>query len=544
MPLLSVMSVCLGACATAAPVPVAVQPTLVLPAEAASTAAVTHLLNRAAFGPSPADVEAVTRLGAARWLEAQLTPAVDPVIEHRLSGFKTLKLSVAEAYQAYPPPAKRLKALGLDPAQVKEDESLRAQAKAMLKGEADTLPRELLIEATQAKLLRAISSQRQLEEVLVDFWFNHFNVSAEKGKTRWMVTAFEREAIRPYVFGRFRDLLGATAKHPAMLMYLDNWQSVKDGFEPRGHLKPEAAAKMPHGLNENYARELLELHTLGVKAGYTQADVREAARALTGWSLERPKSGDYGQFTFRMQAHDTGPKRIFGLELAPGGGQRDGEQLLDFLARHPATAHHLALKLCQRFVADEPSPELVDRVAAEFLRTDGDLRATVRSIFGSPEFWNEKARAAKTKTPLEFVASAVRAVGRLDEVQQPLAQALERLGMPLYRCGPPTGYADVAAPWVSAGALVTRINFGLALASGRVRGVEVNLPGALDTPSATIDAVAQRVLGGAPSASTRATIEAVLEARAERLGDEQSMLLADPQLIAGLLLGSPEFQKQ
>jgi len=329
-----------------------------------------------------------------------------------------------------------------------------------------------------------------------------------------------------------------------MLMYLDNWQSVREGFQPgRGKLKQEVADALPKGLNENYARELLELHTLGVEAGYTQADVREAARALTGWSLERPKSGDYGQFVFRAQAHDRGAKRVFGLELPAGGGQDDGEALLDFLARHPATAKHLARQLCQRFVADEPPPALVEQVAAVFLRTDGDLRATVQAIFESKEFWAPEARASKTKTPLEFVASAVRAVGRLDEVQQPLAQVLERMGMPQYRCGPPTGYADVARPWVSAGALVTRINFGLQLAAGRVRGVDVALPPAQAESGATIDAVALRVLGTLPSPATRSTIEQALRSRAEARGDDQGGS-ADPQLIAGLLLGSPEFQKQ
>ena len=538
------MSVCLGACATAsAPAPatrVASQP-LQLPEGVHLD--VTHLLNRAAFGPSPADVERVQRLGVAGWLEEQLAPGVDAQVEHRLSGFKTLKLSVAQAYEAYPPPKQRLKELGIDPATVKDDAAMKEKLKELRKEDKDTLPRELIIEATQAKLIRVIQSQRQLEEVLVDFWFNHFNVSAEKGRTRWMVTAFEREAIRPHVLGKFRELLGATAKHPAMLMYLDNWQSVRDGFEPRAKLKEAAAAKLPHGLNENYARELLELHTLGVDAGYTQADVREAARALTGWSLERAKSGEFGQFTFRAQAHYTGAKRIFGLELPAGGTQSDGEALLDFVARHPATAHHLALQLCQRFVGDEPPAALVDRVAAEFLRTDGDLRATVRIIFESREFWSPEAMASKTKTPLEFVASAVRAVGHLDEVQQPLAQVLERMGMPQYRCGPPTGYSDLARPWVSAGALVTRINFGLQLAAGRVRGVDVALPAPSMAADATIDAVSMRVLGRLPSAQTRGIIEHALHARAEELGDEQSPT-ANPQLIAGLLLGSPEFQKQ
>ena len=524
-PCLVVLVVLSGSCASAPPAPT--QPTagrvaLPLP-KWTEQQRITHLLNRAAFGPSPADVAHLHAIGLEAWLSAQLAPGVDPAIEHRLSGFKALGLSIAEATAQYVPLQKRLKALGLE------------------KDEEDEQPRQLLIEATQAKLIRAVQSQRQLEEVLVDFWFNHFNVSAEKNRTRWMVIAYERDAIRPHVLGRFRELLGATAKHPAMLWYLDNWQSVKDGFVPPGKLKQ--ADFMPRGLNENFARELLELHTLGVDAGYTQEDLHEAARALTGWSIEiRPNSERFGQFVFHPMAHDSGAKHVFGLELAAGGGQDDGEKLLDALARHPATARFIAKKLCTRFVSDTPSPELIDRVAAEFLRTDGDLRATYLAIFQSPEFWSDTAFAAKTKLPLEFVASAVRAVGNLEEVRLPLAKPLEQLGQPLYRCSPPTGYSEFAAPWVSAGALVARINFGLKLAKGRIPGVEVKLPERQATNAATIDAVALRVLGRAPTDATRETIERALESH-DDVEDAETRRI-DPALIAGLLLGSPEFQKQ
>lgn len=375
----------------------------------------------------------------------------------------------------------------------------------------------------------------------MDFWFNHFNVSAEKNRVRWMVNAWEREAIRPHVFGRFRDLLGATAKHPAMLWYLDNWMSVRDGFElPAGFRKSlgdDAGPPRAMGLNENYARELLELHTVGVNAGYTQADVREAARALTGWGLEiRQRQRDFGRFEFHRLAHDDGPKRIFGLELPAGLGQDDGERLLDFLARHPATARHLATKLCQRLVSEQPPPALVERVAATFLRTDGDLTETYRAIIESPEFWSTETAGALTKTPLEFVVSAVRAVGTLDEVQRPLAAVLDQLGQPLYRCPPPTGYPEHGAHWISAGALVSRINFGLRLATGRIPGVVVALP-PNDTP---VDALARQVLGRPASASTIATVE-----RALRQDDEVDERRA-PHVakVVGLLLGSPEFQKQ
>lgn len=527
--------------ASSEPAPSATPPLRLPPTTLSGDAQVAHLLNRAAFGPSPEDVARVRALGPGAWLAEQLAPGVDEDVAHRLSGFRTLGLSVAEAYRAYPPLKAQLAQAGIDPVKLGDDDGARARARQLLKQNGDELPVQLLVEATQAKLIRAVQSKRQLEEVLVDFWFNHFNVSATKGRARWMVTAFERDAIRLHVFGRFRDLLGATAKHPAMLWYLDNWMSVRDGFEPpRGF---PGADTLPRGLNENYARELLELHTVGVDAGYTQDDVREAARALTGWSIEaREKSPGFGEFVFRPRVHDAGEKRVFGLALPAGGGQDDGEKLLDSLARHPATAHHVAKKLCQRFVADAPPEALVERVAAEFLRTDGDLTATLRAIFESPEFWSPEVVGAKTKTPLEFVVSAVRAVGTLDEVQRPLAQPLDALGEPLYRCTPPTGYAEIARPWVNAGALVTRINFGLKLATGRVPGVVVQLPAAQASTEATLDAVALRVLGHPPTPATKASLLRAIAARDAEAVDEQRAIT--PDLIAGLLLGSPDFQKQ
>lgn len=512
-------------CASRPPAPT---PAIALPPSTLPEAArITHALHRLTFGPSPRDRQRLIEEGLERWLATQLVPGVDPLLEARLSGFKTLNLSVAEAFRDYPRPEQRLKAMGVD---VKTDEG-RERARAYAKENADELPRQLLIELTQAKLLRAANSSRQLEEVLVDHWFNHFNVSAEKGRTRWMLNDYERRAIRPHVFGRFRDLLGATAKHPAMLWYLDAWLSVRDGFT----LKRSDDDDAPRGLNENYARELLELHTVGVDAGYTQDDVREAARALTGWSLEvRPRQPGFGGFVFRPRAHDDGPRRIFGLELPPGLGQAHGERLLDFLARHPATAHRVAFKLCQRFVADQPPRALVDRVAARFLETDGDLSATYRAIITSPEFWDPSTIGTKTRTPLEFVVGAVRAVGTLDEAQRPLAKALEQLGQPLYRCAPPTGYREDAAAWISAGALVTRINFGLKLASGQVPGVTVALP-----QGDSVEAIAHAVLGRPASPRTLETLRRALAADDEL--DEQRL---DVPRVVGLLLGSPEFQTQ
>jgi len=511
------------------------------PSEASPRERVTHLLNRAAFGPSPAEVTAVEQMGLETWLAEQLTPGADAELEARLTAFPTLQLSVAQAFEKYPPPAKRLKDAGIAP----DDAEGK---KALLRDVKDELPRQLILELSQARLMRAIESKRQLEEVLVDFWFNHFNVSSEKSRVRWMVTSYERDAIRPHVFGKFRDLLGATAKHPAMLWYLDNWNSVRDGFETQAERRKRLAQmdyeedetpKMPRGLNENYARELMELHTLGVEAGYTQNDVREAARALTGWSVVAGQNNpQFGTFILRKPAHDQGSKEIFGLKLAAGGGQSDGEALLDYLARHPATAHHLAFKLCQRFVSDAPSNELVERIAKRFLETDGDLREVTQAIFESPEFW--ASAGAKTKTPLEFLASSLRAVGTVHEVKPILLRTLDVMGQPLYRCTPPTGFAENSSAWVSAGALVARINFGLALTSGRIPGLSVSLPTTDSDPQATVDTIAARVLGRAPTSKTRETLLNALVAKEQ----DGEMRYVEPAKVAGLLLGSPEFQHQ
>ena len=513
---------------------------LVLPATTWPNERVTqHLLNRLAFGPSPEDRASVARLGAAEWIRLQLQPGRDEAMDARLADFKTLSMGIDEAYRAYPSLQQRAKREGA----AKED------LKAMAMAYRDELPRQLVLEATQARLLRAANSSRQLEEVLVDFWFNHFNVSADKGRTRWMISAYERDAIRPHVLGSFRALLGATAKHPAMLVYLDNWLSTRDGFDlkdyGRGRKLAGAGKQTVFGLNENYARELLELHTVGVEAGYTQHDVREAARALTGWSLElRERADDFGGFIYRDVAHDKGPKHVFGLALDAGGRQDDGERLLDYLALHPATARFLALKLCRRFVSDTPPQPLIDRVAAEFLRTRGDLTATYRAIFSSPELWADDVYAAKTKTPFEFIISAVRATGSLASAERPLGQALDALGMPLYRAQPPTGYAELASSWVNAGALVCRINFGLKLAQGRIRGVQLRLPAVAGTADQVIDALALQLLGSSPTAATRSTLKAALAGPEEAQVEDGEQRSADPGVIAGLLLGSPEFQKQ
>ena len=351
--------------------------------------------------------------------------------------------------------------------------------------------RLLLEELGQQKLLRAVYSDRQLEAVLIDFWFNHFNVFAGKsGLIRPYLTGYERDAIRPHVLGKFRDLLGAVAESPAMLVYLDNWlnsdpngpdpralqrarqravfnpRRPRFGFtDPRGQLQRRGPQLLQPGrrggLNENYARELLELHTLGVDGGYTQHDVVEVARAFTGWTIDALQQG--GGFRFEPRLHDAGEKLVLGHTTEAGDGKDDGERVLDVLARHPSTAQFIATRLARRFVADDPPPALIERAAARFRETDGDIREVVRTIVSSPEFFSPSASRAKVKTPLEFVVSAVRITGAQTDNAQSLVRSLRELGMPPYFCQPPTGYDDTAEAWVNTGALLNRMNFAIAL---------------------------------------------------------------------------------
>jgi len=449
------------------------------------TQTIAHVLDRTSFGARPGDVDRVRTLGVERYLDQQLHPEriADTALDTRLAGMSTLRMSSRELAETFEIP------------------QIRAREAAAKAGDGNTKPdpeqqrraATVVQELQQQKIIRAIYSQRQLQEVLVDFWFNHFNVDARKGADRFLLTSYERDVIRPHVFGKFRDLLEATAKSPAMLFYLDNWMSADPAgphFEPlrpriaRGPfgrpmlIQPSPAAvaerqnaRAPKGLNENYGRELMELHTLGVDGGYTQQDVTEVARAFTGWTIDRPRMG--GDFKFDARLHDDGPKLVLG-RVIKAGGERDGEAVLDLLAKHPSTARFIATKLARRFVSDTPPPALVDRIAATFRETDGDLREVVRAILTSPEFLSPDVMHAKVKTPFEFVASAVRATDAMVDDARPLVRQIADLGMPLYQCQPPTGYKDTSDAWVNTGALVGRMNFGLALASGKLRGVVVS----------------------------------------------------------------------
>lgn len=462
------------------------------------------LVSRATYGPRPGDLEALLAKGTEAWLEEQLAPEriEDPVVEAKLARFEDLERSTAELMKKYPRPTRQ------------ERERMR-MARESSQSKMTRPPRDgartILRDLSHAKLVRAVHSERQLQEVMTDFWFNHFNVYARKNRnTLLALPSYERDAIRPHALGRFDELLLATARHPAMLFYLDNWINTKDGFDPREALRAElgggrrARARAPRrerrpereprrfGLNENYARELLELHTLGVDGGYDQQDVIEVARAMTGWSVVGPQVSrirerlerrlgrgripaalrsipDEGSFFFNALAHDERPKRVLGTTVDEGGIE-DGLAVLEMLATHPSTARFISTKLAERFVSDRPSPALVDEMSAAFEKSNGDIRAVVRTMFVSPRFVEEARAGDKVKTPLELVASAARAA-EADVNGPALARLVGDLGMPLYLCQPPTGYEESAAAWLSAGNVLTRIRFAGAFASGKIPGV-------------------------------------------------------------------------
>jgi uncharacterized protein (DUF1800 family) len=481
-------------------------------------AAIAHVLNRIGYGPRPGDIERVRKTGIRAHIAAQLRPEriADDAFEARLQRLTTLTRSSRNLADEYDRPARearrqRQRAAAANPDAVPGPEERRRSPEMRLAA----LP---LLELSEQKILRAAYSGRQLEAVLTDFWFNHFNVDARKGPVRFLLTEYERDAIRPHVLGNFRDLLEATARSPAMLFYLDNWMSA-DPTGPRlganDTRQRPGRGNMPRGLNENYGRELLELHTIGVDGGYTQKDVTEVTRAFTGWSIDRPRQG--GGYVFRPQLHDAGEKIVLGHRIAAGGGERDGEQVLDILAAHPSTARFIATKLARRFVSDTPPAGLVQRVAGTFDQTEGNLRAVMTTLLTSPEFLSPDAYGAKVKTPFEFVVSALRSTGADVNSGRALIRTLQELGMPLYQCQPPTGYKDTADAWVNTGALVNRMNHALALANGAIPGVLM-----LNPP------VPERILLGDIAETTRATIAGAS---------------TPPQALA-LALGSPEFQRR
>jgi uncharacterized protein (DUF1800 family) len=502
---------------------------------------IIHALSRLTYGARPGDVERVRAMGVSAWIDRQLRPRTvdDSATDRALVELTTLRMPISQALREFPRPDPKLRA------KIANGEMSRQEMQALYP--MDKRPARIATELQAAKVVRAVTSERQLEELMVDFWFNHFNVFAGKGDVRWYVSAYEREAIRPYAMGKFPDLVRATAYHPAMLFYLDNWLSARPDFVvPAG---PNRGRK--GGLNENYARELMELHTLGVDGGYTQKDVTEVARAFTGWTIDRPQTD--GHFIFRRGMHDGGEKIVLGQRIPAGGGRDDGERVIEILTRHPATARFIATKLVRRFVSDTPPPALVARVAGTYTSTGGDISAMLRTIVESPEFFSEDAYRAKIKKPFEFVASAVRALGGTTDATggMALARASAEIGEPLYQAQPPTGYADRGAVWVNAGALLARMNFALGLASGRYPHVSVALPALVagadpSSPSAVLDRLLASIVAEQPAPETRAVLTAQLsEPQITRLSpDDRGPANTDVAKLAALVIGSPEFQRR
>ena len=515
-----------------------------------------HALNRLAFGPAPGDLARVTRMGVPAWIAEQLHPerlALPAFLADRLASLRTPNETQRELVQRYREMAREAK-------EAKQAETAPPDGRKPQTDEGAERRRQVAavyVEAGEERLLQALHSPRQLQEVLVDFWFNHFNVFQGKGLDRVLVESYEREAIRPNVLGRFRTMLGATAKHPAMLFYLDNWLSVAPGYQPRRG----GAGKQASGLNENYAREVMELHTLGVDGGYTQQDVTELARILTGWTMlpqqrrrlardmEANAGGDADSiFAFDPQRHDDGSKTWLGHAIAPGG-QREGEFALDVLARHPATARHVAFKLARRFVADEPSPALVNHLSQRFLATDGDLRAVMQALVDAPEF--RDARPVKFKTPYQFVLSSVRATGIVTTNVKPLMAQLAQLGQPLYGCQTPDGWHDTEADWLNPNAITQRVNFATALASGklplqRVDDPQAPLPAqglkAMERQADKAVAREQPVEGSTPPVDAGVLLATLGPAISGRT--RTAVADAQPALRAALVLGSPDFMRR
>ena len=621
---------------------------------------ITHVLNRLGFGARPGDLERVKARGLENYINQQLNPEkiADSLAESKVSSLSSLNMTTAQLYEKYPQPGqllRQLQARGVLPSDLADARENRAKANTQsgamaTQGEMTPSgekpasnqttqvnpqddpkyrqvireyyqkngleqPQRITAELQASRILRAVYSEKQLQEVMVDFWSNHFNVFAGKGADRWLLPAYDRDTIRPNALGKFSTLLEATAKSPAMLFYLDNFQSVSPdanrpnpgrprqglaGLLGRGaNRRPQQpsttptpqrpAAQARRGINENYARELMELHTLGVDGGYTQKDVQEVARCFTGWTIFQPRGagaavnallGDAardnaGTFYFNPRTHDDGEKVVLGHKIPAGGGMKDGLMVLDILAHHPSTAKFIATKLVRHFVFDEPSPKLVDRVAAAFTKSDGDIRETLRAIFFSPEFNSPEAYRAKIKRPFELVVSAIRTLGADTNGGPGTHQWIARMGEPLYGFQTPNGYSDTAESWVNTGGLLERMNFGLALASNRVQGTRVDLKNLTATDSGGTDKkqlleqALRTVLAGDISPETRMALlkqidqpAVVSVPSATNRSEKSEQVTAQmngpraqrPRIDAnvndpvtktiGLILGTPEFQRQ
>ena len=571
---------------------------------------IIHVLNRLGFGARPGDVERVKAMGLDNYINQQLNPEkiADTVAENKVRDLNVLTMTTAELYEKFPNPGQLIRQLqqrgklpeelaearenrvkggaNSKPAEMPknavmpapemspdaarpnqnpqpppgnplENEKYRKVIQEYYRENGLQQPQRIIGELQASRILRAVYSERQLQEVMVDFWTNHFNVFAGKGADRWLLPSYDRDTIRPNALSKFSTLLQATAQSPAMLFYLDNFQSVSPNANANrgrgGPLQRLLAQRQPQpqqqqrrGINENYARELMELHTLGVDGGYTQKDVQEVARCFTGWTIFQPRGGaaavnammgegarrNAGSFFFNQRVHDDGEKIVLGHKIPAGGGMNDGLMVLDILAHHPSTARFIATKLVRHFVSDNPPPSLVDRAAATFTKTDGDIRETLKTIFLSKEFNSTEAYRAKIKRPFELVVSAIRTLGAETNGGPQTHQWIARMGEPLYGFQTPNGYSDAAESWVNTGALLERMNFGLALANNRIPGTRVSLSKSNGDQTKVMDDYLKTLLAGEISSPTRETLLKQLDP-------------ADPVTkVVGLILGTPEFQRQ
>ena len=566
--------------------------------------AAAYLLERFAFGARPGEVERVAQMGPEKWLAQQLKGNLpDAELEKRLKVFPALSMTLPEMYDVYVQNGRlrnRMEKEG-----VIDDEKMplkEINAKMKVYREEHGLRAYGLLsnqELKGQKVMRAVYSENQLAEVLTDFWFNHFNVTTRDGGARSRVLAYERDAIRPNVLGKFRTILGATAKHPAMLHYLDNAQSrmappeqqnqpkpepkkevamgemgMDGGMDggmmggemmggemmggemakatPKPVAKPKTPPRRKYGLNENYARELMELHTLGVDGGYTQQDVTEVARVLTGWTAMPYGNGRkntnkaiangnknlvrQGEFLFRNVWHDKKAKVVLGETFPAGGGIEEGERVLDMLTKHPSTARFISTKLARRFVNDAPSDDVIDEMAETFTKTDGDIAAVMATLAQSRVFWAEAKKRSKMKSPLELAASSLRALEADIRNPQPMMYWFDRMGEPLYGYEPPTGFPDYAESWANSGTLIARMNFGVRLATSRIRGIVLKrLPRESEHSPTTEQALAMYSKLLLPAQDTSAIASEVKETISA------DAVRKDMQVVS-MLLGSPEFQ--
>jgi uncharacterized protein (DUF1800 family) len=558
--------------------------------------AVMHALNRLGYGPRPGDVERIRVMGLDKWVEQQLHPDSidDSALDERLAQYPTLKMTSKKLLDDFPQPNQAVKREGVTKDEYKEQmEQKRQDALAqMLPTGNDNFdkanqqlakiqgPNRIVAELSMAKLDRAVYSNRQLESVMEDFWFNHFNVFANKGADKWFVTSYVRDTIRPRTMGKFQDLLVATAQSPAMLFYLDNWMSADpaayqrmkaemdarrrryQGIFAGGYPPPPGTFPGPspvpvgntapkkkddRGLNENYGREVMELHTVGVDAGYTQEDVIAMAETLTGWTVHEPRKDP--EFFFDERIHAQGKKVVMGRTFNYGG-IKDGEESLKSLANHPSTARFISTEMARHFVSDDPPQSLIERMTKNYESTNGDIRSLLKTMIYSPEFWSKDAYRSKVKTPYELVASTARALNADVPVMLPLTNWVGRMGEPLFLCQPPTGYSDKAGTWVNTGALLNRLNFALSFAGDKMAGASVNLNELLGPPASTDPNIALTrsidiFLGGQIADSTRQTLESRLsdpQVLQAKLDDQVKQV--NEGLVAGLVLGAPEFQRR